>query len=119
MGSPVKAYLFAGRAASAAASAQAWEDWYKVRLTTGTVTVMLADVPSDIAGRITLHDPLGSQIHSEYSSTPGASVQLKKTGLAPGDYYVKISPFTPHHGAGNGQTIPQYATQPYTLTVTP
>ena len=119
VGSPVKAYLFAGRAASAPASAEAWDDWYKVRLTTGTVTVMLADVPSDIAGRITLHDPLGSQIQSEFAATPGASVQLKKTGLAPGDYYVKISPYAVPRADGTGQAIPQYATQTYTLTVTP
>jgi len=119
VGTPVKAYLFTGRPASSVAAAPAWEDWYKVRLGAGTVTVMLADVPGDIACVVTLHDPLGSKIHSEFSSTPGASVQLKKTGLAPGDYYVKISPLALPSGDGDGQAIPQYATQPYTLTIAP
>ncbi len=119
VGTPVKAYLFTGRPASSPAAASAWEDWYKVRLSAGTVSVTLADVPSDIAAMVTLHDPLGSKMQMEYSTTPGAGVQLKKSGLAPGDYYVKISPYGQPRTDGAGQAIPQYATQPYTLTVTP
>ena len=118
VGTPVHGFLYAGYSVSTGFTASAWEDWYKITLAAGTATIALTDLASDVNGEIDFYDSLGASISSNYSTTSGASVVLNRTGVTAGDYYLKISPFTLPSSRGNGSVVPQYATQPYTLTVT-
>jgi hypothetical protein len=118
VGTPLNGYLFAGYANSTGLAANAWEDWFKVTLADGSVTLALADLASDITGDVTLYDNLGVQIANGYQSTKGATVVLTKTGIVAGDYYVKLTPFTNPTPKGDGAIPGVYTTQPYTLTVT-
>ncbi len=118
VGTPVQAFMYAGYTVSTGFATNAWEDWYKVSLVTGTAKFALTDLASDVNGEINLYDSLGASVSSNYSTTSGASVILNQSNVAAGDYYVKVSPFTTPHTNGDGSSAPQYTTQPYTLTVT-
>jgi hypothetical protein len=115
---PLNGYFFAGYANSTGLAANAWEDWFKVTLADGSVTVALADLASDINGEVTLYDNLGVQIADAYQVTKGATVVLTKTGIVAGDYYVKLTPFSDPTPKGDGVVPGVYVTQPYTVTVT-
>ncbi len=119
VGTPVQGYMFAGYTLSTGFAANAWEDWYRVTLGAGTVTITLEILANDVNGTIELFNALGTSIQSEASAGQGSSVVLTHTApLTAGDYYVVVSPFTNPTSKNTNNILPQYATQPYTLTVT-
>jgi hypothetical protein len=75
---------------------------------------------NDVNGYIELFNALGTSIDTEASAGQGSSVVLSHTApLTAGDYFVMVSPFSnPSSKNSNNNILPQYATQPYTLTVT-
>ena len=118
VGTPAHGYLYAGYSVSTGFTANAWEDWHKVTLAAGDATITLADIASDINGSVDLYDSLGASVSNDYSVSSGASVVLTQKGVTAGDYFVKVAPFTRPATRGSGSVVPQYATLPYTLTVT-
>lgn len=119
VGTPVQGYMFAGYTLSTGFAANAWEDWYRVTLGAGTATITLEIVANDVNGAIGLYDALGTSIDSKASAGAGSSVVLSHaTPLTAGDYFVVVSPFTNPTSKATNNILPQYATQPYTLTVT-
>lgn len=116
---PVQGYMFGGYTVSTGFANNAWEDWYRVTLAAGTVTITLEILANDINGEIELFNGLGTSIDSEAVAAAGSSVVLNHTtALTAGDYFVKVSPFTIPNSKNSNNIIPQYALQPYTLTVT-
>jgi hypothetical protein len=117
-GTPAQAFMFAGFTSSTGFASNAWEDWYKVTLAAGMVKLTLSILATDIAGDMVLYDALGTEVTSMGSATNGSTVLLNRTGITAGDYYVKVAPFYVPSGKGNGTVLPQYVSQPYTLTIT-
>jgi hypothetical protein len=63
-------------------------------------------------------DALGQRLDNKYSVTNGASVVLDTPTATAGDYYVKVTPFSPSvELAGNVAAVPKYFTDAYTLKV--
>ena len=118
IGTPVEAYMFAGREVSTAIPSEDWLDWYAVDLVPGTLNVRLSPAANDIDGNIVLYDPDGVQIANKGSNTEGSAVKLTEDIAAAGTYYLKISPYEVPQTEGNTATVPQYFRLPYTLTVT-
>jgi hypothetical protein len=118
VGTPAQAFMFAGFTSSTGFASNAWEDWYKVTLAAGLVKFTLAILATDIDANMVLYDALGTEITSMGTATNGSSVVLNRTGITAGDYYLKVEPFYVPTGKGNGTVLPQYVSQPYTLTVT-
>lgn len=114
---PLNGYLFTGYANSTGLADNAWDDWFKVTLAAGSVSIALSDLASDMNGQVVLYDNLGVQSAEAHQSTSGSTVVLSKTGLVAGDYYVKVRPYLPPVPKGLGAVSPVYATQPYALTV--
>ncbi|HET9930593.1 MAG TPA: hypothetical protein VFQ35_07895 [Polyangiaceae bacterium] len=118
VGTPVEAYLFAGREYSTAIPDEDWLDWYKVDLVPGTLNVLLSPGANDIDGNIVLYDPDGVQIATKGSNTEGSAVKLTEEITTAGTYYLKISPYEAPQAEGDTATVRQYFRLPYTLTVT-
>lgn len=118
VGEPVEAYLFAGWKNSTSIPDEAWHDWYSLNLAVGSSRTVLSIVASDINGSIDLYDSLGAEIESAYSVTQGSSVQLNYAVTTAGKYYVRVGYFTAPKTDGAIVDVPQYLTEPYTLTVT-
>jgi len=118
VGTPAQAFMYSGFTSSTGFASNAWEDWYKVTLATGMVKITLAILATDIAGNMVLYDSLGTQITSMGSATNGSTVVLNRTGITAGDYFLMVEPFYVPTAKGNGTVLPQYVSQPYTLTIT-
>lgn len=118
VGTPVEAYLTAGREYSTAIPEGEWEDWYKVELAAGTVDIVLAPNARDVDGKIVLYSSVGTQLVTKGDNTEGSSVELTHEIATAGTYYLKISPYEAARTEGNTATVPYYLKQPYTLTVT-
>jgi hypothetical protein len=118
LGTPVEAYLFAGWETSTGIPDEAWQDWYKLNLAAGPTTILMSIVAADHDGDITLFDSVGTQIATTGSNTDGSSVQLEHTVATAGNYFVRITPYSPPMTKENGVNVPKYLSLPYTLTVT-
>ena len=118
VGTPAQAFMFAGYASSTGFASNAWEDWYKVTLAAGMVKITLEILATDIDANVVLYDALGTEITSMGTATNGSSVVLNRTGITASDYYVKVEPFYVPTAKGSGTVLPQYVSQPYTLTIT-
>src|SRR5215471_19333611 len=119
LGTAAHGFMFAGFASSVAPAEAAWLDWFKVTLAAGSATFTLTDVPSEFTGSFTIYDSNGSTVGgTAIGSNDGANFTTMRTGLAAGDYTINVEPFGGHDPRGNGSTLPQYSTQPYTFTVT-
>jgi hypothetical protein len=119
LGTPAQGRYFAGMEQSTAPAVADWFDWFRVSLPAAPVTVLVSNGPLDIPVTVVLYDGLGAEIKRANSFTAGADVQLTHTIPTAGDYHVVVVPTNccalP---AGEGATLPAYASQPYTLTVT-
>ncbi len=119
LGTPVTGRYFAGMQPSTVPPAADWQDWYKVSLPVGNVTIQLGNGPGDIPGSFVLHDPLGAELERAFTYTPGADVQLTQAIANAGDYYIVVLPqnccLPP---SGEGPALPIWGTRSYTLTVT-
>ena len=100
---------------------EAFADWYSVPLAAGSVTIKLANVPTDIYGDVHLYDPNGESVDEKYSDTKGANVMLTATAMTAGTYTLAIEPFAggpPAAGEAVAMVPADHLTRLYTLTVT-
>lgn len=114
----VEGYLFAGWSNSTGVPEEDWYDWYSVELEAGNVSILVDVMASDIDHEIVLYNPIGTQIASEGTNTEGSSVLLEHELPEAGEYFVRVNSYIPPHTEDNSLDIPEYATTPYTLTVT-
>jgi len=115
---PVSAYFFAGWENGTGIPDESWFDWYSVDLAVGEVDVELAILASDAAGSMRLYNPAGAEVESAYSTTRGSTVTLNYTVETAGAYTLRVEPWSVSETKANTSTVPQYLTEPYTLTVT-
>ena len=98
-------------------------DYYKITLpAAGMLSATVTDISTSLRGEVALFDSAGGLLVSADSEneTFGADAQLMYSASTAGTYYVLVT--EPHVGdvalVGEGRTLPDIATQPYTLTVT-
>ena len=98
-------------------------DYYKITLpAAGMLSATVTGISSSLRGEVALYDSAGGSLVTADSAneTPGADAQLMYSAATSGTYYVLVT--EPHLGdvplVGEGRTLPDIATQPYTLTVT-
>lgn len=114
----VEGYLFAGWNNSTGIPDEDWYDWYSVELEAGDTSFLLDVMAADIDHEIVLYNPIGTQIDSEGTNTEGSSVLLEHEVPEAGTYFVRVNPYIAPATQGNSLDVPEYATTPYTLTVT-
>ncbi|HEY6723303.1 MAG TPA: hypothetical protein VI197_04700 [Polyangiaceae bacterium] len=114
----VEGYLFAGWINSTGVAEEDWYDWYSVELEAGETSFLVDVMASDIDHEIVLYDPIGTQITSEGTNTEGSSVLLEHEVPEAGKYFVRVNPYIPPDTLGNSLDTPEYASTPYTLTIT-
>ncbi len=115
--STVTGFLFAGFVSGDALKDSAYDDWYAVSLTPGSVTIKLEDVPTDISPWVYLFDPSGAELDNKYSTTAGASLTLTKATTSTGMHLIRVTVFTRPPAEGKGTTVPDHFTRPYRLSV--
>src|SRR5262249_42568936 len=94
VGSAVHGFFYAGYATSTGPTDTDWDDWYKVTLAAGSAQISVTDVPSDATASFQLYDASGTIVPGTgIGSNDGASFSSSRTGLAAGDYTLKVSPF--------------------------
>lgn len=113
----VTGYLFAGWSNSTGIPKEDWYDWYSVELEAGETSFLLDVMAGDIDHQIVLYDPLGTQIDDAGTNTEGSSVLLEHEIPEAGKYFLRVSPYIAPDTIDNSLDIPEYATTPYTLTV--
>jgi hypothetical protein len=98
-------------------------DYYKVTLPApGMLSATVTNISESLRGGIVLHDSSGGMLANADSAndTDGADALLTYSVSAAGTYYVLVT--EEHLGdvplVGQGRTLPDIATHPYTLTVT-
>jgi hypothetical protein len=116
-GTPIDAYDFAGFTSAAAPPDTAYDDWYSVTLTTGSVTAKIENVPTDLYGDVKLFDSAGTELGHEYGGSQGAGITLIYAATA-GAYYVKVGAFSSLPPAYDDKaTVADHFTRKYKLTV--
>ncbi len=121
VGTPMHGYMFAGWSSADTHDFGIWDDWYKVTLSAGTANIALSDFPSELSPNVVLFAAQGNGAAQTSQSGPAGSNLTLTPTVAAGDYYIFVSLPDPRQTAGTystGSSIPHYATQPYTLTVT-
>jgi hypothetical protein len=119
VGTPVQGLFFSGYADDTVLTDQS--DYFKVTLPTGMSSLKLTNVASDMRGDLKLLDTNGVQLSDTGSSTYGADLVVTPNITTAGDYYIVIASAYSGLSSPKGfttKTLPMWATQPYTLTVT-
>jgi hypothetical protein len=118
VGTPIQAYLFAGASAPNAALA-AFDDYYRVPLAAGPVTVRLEDVPADLAPRIFIYSPADAELGRVVNGHKGEPLTLQlPTPITDGDYTVRVTLWTETPASMSVATaLPDHFVHPYRLTV--
>jgi hypothetical protein len=113
----ITAYMFAGYATQ---TIGLFDDYYKVALQSGSVTINVPTSPMNVAPFVTFYDPQFNQITTGNATTGGGGVTIMSTAMAAGTYYVGIRPYVsnPNNQAGSGTVLPDNFITPYTLIVT-
>ena len=98
-------------------------DYYKITLpAAGMLSATVTGISSSLRGQVVLYDSAGGLLAmaDSASETFGADADTTYSASAAGTYYVLVT--EAHLGdvplVGEGRTLPDIATQPYTLTVT-
>jgi hypothetical protein len=98
-------------------------DYYKITLPApGMLSATVTGISASLRGAVALYDSAGGSLATADSAneTFGADAQIMYSATTSGTYYVLVT--EPHLGdvplVGEGRTLPDIATQPYTLTVT-
>lgn len=114
----VQGFLTAGHATADNPRVEAYDDWFSVPLTKGTVTVKLEDVPENVPPDLHLLAPSGTEIKRVYSITRGASATISMQAVEAGMHFVKVTAFSAPPAAGKTEMVPDHLRRPYKLTVT-
>jgi hypothetical protein len=119
VGTPIQAYLFAG-ASAPNANLAAYDDYYRVPLAGGMVTVRLEDVPADLAPRIFIYSPDGSELGRVVTGHKGEPLTLQlPMSITDGEHVVRVTLWTETPATMSAATaLPDHFVHPYRLTVT-
>lgn len=110
--------LASGVAVSPKATPDNDDDWYKVTLAAGMVTVVVK-TPADTNCDVKLYDAANAVAGGNYQVGHGTDCTFTVDPVTPGDYTLVRRTFgSPAPTAGNVQLTPDYVTKQYTLTVT-
>ena len=93
------------------------EDWYKVVLTAGMVSVKVTANPADYECDVTLFDPSGVQVDEKYVTTEGADCILDATATTAGTYLIKQTRFGGVSVRGGEGEVTPTMTGTYSLLV--
>jgi hypothetical protein len=118
-GTPIQAYLFAG-AAAPNTNIAAYDDYYRVSLAGGMVTVRLEDVPADLAPRIFIYGPDSAELGRVVNGHKGEPLTLQlPMSITAGDHVVRVTLWTETPATMSPATaLPDHFVHPYRLTVT-
>ena len=121
LGTPVQGLFFRGYIDDMTTTDPS--DYYKITLpAAGMLSATVTGISTSLRGEVALYDSAGGLLVSADSAneTFGADAQIMYSASTAGTYYVLVT--EPHLGdvplVGDGRTLPDIATQPYTLTVT-
>jgi hypothetical protein len=119
VGTPIQAYLFAG-ASAMNGKLEAFDDYYRVPLAAGAVTVRLEEVPADLAPRIFIYSPAGAELGRVVTGHKGEALTLQlPTAVTDGDHTVRVTLWTETPASMSAATaLPDHFVHPYRLTVT-
>jgi len=107
-------YLFAGEPQSS----EDYADCFRFTAeTAGTLWVRVEDVPDDLSIEVYIYNSDGAEISYSYQTTDGASITLTRA-VEPGDYYIKVKPWSSPPWHGKGDTPPDHVLNPYSIKVT-
>jgi hypothetical protein len=115
-GTPLDAFMFAG----AYDGATAYDDHYRFDALPEMATITMANVATDMAARIFLFRPDGSEVARVSSGLRGGTLTLRSTvPLDASNYLIRVSMWAePPSSVGEGTTLPDHFTRAYQLTVT-
>lgn len=119
VGTPVSAFIFAGQE-GAEIDPATYDDYYRFSTGAGKVTVTLENLPPNLAARLFLYRPDGSEVARVSSGQKGGALTLATPmPVEAGDHVVSVALWTATVPAtlGEGTTVPPQMTQPYKLTV--
>lgn len=120
VGTPIQAFTFAGREGVDVDPAT-YDDYYHFTAAAGMLMAKLEDVPPDLAARLFLYAPDGSELARVSSGLKGGALTLMTPlPLQPGEHVISVALWTtgaPESMAA-GTTLPSHFTQPYKLTLT-
>jgi hypothetical protein len=118
-GAQMSAFLFAGRRDGPTDPA-AWDDYFRFTAQPGALSVRVDDLPADLAAKLFLLRPDGTEVARVSNGMRGASlVMAAPTVTDAGDYVVRVSLWNeapPPAGARTDDLPPSFI-QPYLLTV--
>jgi hypothetical protein len=127
--SQIKARMFAGvevppvpRTEIAPPASVDYDDWYKVKLNTGTAGIAVSSVPKNLAVRIELKDSTGKEIACPVSSCIGMigmDLVVEPIPVTAGDYLLHVTRIGQPEveGAATGMTPPPNFTDDYIVEV--
>jgi hypothetical protein len=117
-GGQMSAYLFAGRHAANNDPA-AYDDYYRFQAQPGAVAIRLDDVPSNVAARVFVFRPDGTEVARVSSGVRGGALLLNPPAVVTAeDFIVRVSIWdNPPAGVGAGTDLPASFTQAYKLSV--
>jgi len=120
LGTPIQAYAFNGYGQLGGVQPNAWYDRFKITLAAGTPTITLNGAPTDFPLSVSLDDPKMLSFTATGSTlATGAVTVTPARPIAAGDYFIVVNPSDNDVDAfGPGSSPPDYATMPYSLTVT-
>jgi hypothetical protein len=117
-GGQMSAFLFAGRRGDSTDPAAA-DDYYRFTAQPGALSIRMDDVPADLAARLFLFRPDGTEIARVSNGMRGMPLALNVPSLIDaGELIVRVSLWdAAPPAAGAGTEVPASFTQPYRLTV--
>jgi len=101
-----------------AAGTKSWDDWFRVSLVKGAVTIRVDETAEGIMPSLALYDGDGKQLEHEYGTSDGGTVVIRTTVSATGSYYVSLGTAGAFPDIAAEGEAPASFTQPYKLSVT-
>ena len=117
-GGQMSAFLFAGRR-DGATDPTAYDDYFRFTAQPGALSIRLDDLPADLAARLFLLRPDGTEVARVSNGMRGASLAMTAPAVTDAaDLIVRVSLWdAAPAAAGAGTDLPPSFTQPYLLTV--
>jgi hypothetical protein len=122
-GRAVSARMFAGHRAKLV-TREEYFDWYRFQAATGTVTVTIDEVPSNVSLLVELQGPAGAAINpsrgQEFNDTAGGSIQATFPVGAGGAHHLRVELWanrTDTAAQVNTPRVPDNFTRSYRMTV--
>jgi hypothetical protein len=101
-----------------AAGTKSWDDWFRVNLVKGAVTIRVDETAEGILPSLALYDADGKQLEHEYGTSDGGTVVLRTTVSASGAYYISLGTAGSFPTVADEGEAPASFTKPYKLSAT-